>query len=362
MIRHVLFTVFLGIALLLSEQANASSVLLTDAQRARLAILVHTDSEAHAQFAPIRDAADDALRAHPDPIPLIQTEGKLAGDPVKTRTWESLNDDMPRLQSLAYAWAVTADQRYANKIRQFVVAWAVTNHSAGDPIDDTNLEPLIIAYDLIRQNLSTSDRDVIDRYLRGIAAAEIKTGIGPVHTNVNNWNSHRVKLVGLIAFTLEDRALIDQTVESYQRQIWENILPDGSSIDFHERDALHYHLYDIQPLLTLAIAARNNRYDFYDYRSPTGSSLSGAVAFLLQFANGSRIHIEFANSTVPFDRQRAANGEGEYKPHPWDPHGAPPILELAEQFDPSLLPLIKKLDRSNAQRFPSWQIVLNSVR
>ena len=327
-----------------------------------LAALVHDDPEANALFVPIRQAADDALLAQPDPIPVIQTEGKLAGDPVKTRTWQSLNGDMPKLQALACAWAVTADQRYANKIREFVTAWAVTNHSAGDPIDDTNLEPLIIACDLIRQNLPTSDRDLIDHYLRGVATTGINTHTGPPGTNINNWNSHRIKIIGLIAFTLQDRPLINQTIKSYHQQIQQNLLPDGSSVDFRDRDALHYHLYDLQPLLTLAIAARNNGYDFYSYRSPAGCSLSAAVAFLLPFAQGTRTHIEFANSTVLFDRQRAANGEGEYKAHPWDPHNAAPILELAQQFDPSLLPLIKKLDHSNAERFPTWQIVLNSVR
>jgi hypothetical protein len=157
--------------------------------------------------------------------------------------------------------------------------------------------------------------------------------------------------------------LIDQTIKMYEKQITQNILPDGSSIDFHERDALHYQLYDMQPLLTLAIAARNNKYDFYNYRSPTRSSLAGAVAFLLPFANGSQTHAEFVNSTVAFDRQRAAAGEGEYKAgRIWNPHAAQPVLELAEQFDPTLLPLIKKLAGSTAKRFPTWQIVLNSVR
>ncbi len=341
--------------------AHGASVLLTDAQRANLATLIQDDTEAATLFKPIQSDADKILSDRPNPIPLIQTEGRLAGDPVKMRTWQSL-DDMNKLRNLSYAWAVTGDARYENKIHQFLIAWAAANHSAGDPIDDTNLEPVIIAYDLTRQTFEPRQREMIDRYLRGIFDAEAKTGIGPAHTTVNNWNSHRVKLLGLIAFTLENRALIDLVTSAYQKQIRQNILPDGSSIDFHERDALHYHLYDIQPLLTLAIAARNNGYDFYNYRSPTGSSLPGAVAFLLSFANGSRTHLEFVNSTVPFDHQRAANGEGEYKSHLWNPHNAISILELAEQFDPSLLPLIGKLTGSTASRFPTWQTVLNSVR
>lgn len=64
--------------------------------------------------------------------------------------------------------------------------------------------------------------------------------------------------MGLIGFVLHDEPLIDRTVAAYKEQIDHNLLPDGSSYDFHERDALHYHIYDITPLLTLAIAARNS--------------------------------------------------------------------------------------------------------
>jgi alginate lyase len=345
----------------LAGAASGSSVSLTDAQCVKLVRLVRDDPEAAAQFAKVRQTADDALSAKPDPIPLIQTQGRLAGDPVKERTWKSLGD-MTKLECLGYAWAVTKNPVYADKIREYVLAWAGTNHSAGDPIDDTNLEGLLIGYDMARDSLSARDRNAVDLYLHGVAEAEIKTGQSDAHTNINNWNSHRLKIVGLIAFILHDRALIDHTVKAYQRQIQVNLLPDGSSIDFHERDALRYHAYDLTPLLTVAIAARNNGIDLYNYRAPSGSSLPAAVAFLIPFANGSQTHTEFVHSTVPLDRKRAENGQSEYKSGTiWDPRDALPTLDQAELFDSSILPLVIKLESSKVKRFPTWQIVLNAV-
>lgn len=353
---------FIAVVLASISAAFASSVSLTDSQRVKLATIVKNDPEAAARFAEIRDLADRALFSKPNPIALVQSEGKLAGDPVKVRTWKSLGD-MPRIQALAYAWAAGGDEKYGAKLREFVLAWTTVNHSAGDPIDDSNLEPLILACDLTRDRLPTADRDSIDQYLRGIAAAEIKTGQSPLHTSVNNWNSHRVKIVGLIAFTLCDKPLIDHTIGAYEKQIQQNLLPDGSSIDFRERDALHYHEYDIRPLLTLAIAARNNNLDFYNYRAAVGSSLAASVAFLVPYADGSLTHPEFVHSTVDFDRQRAAAGEKDYKAgRLWDPRNSLPSMELAEQFNPALLPVVKKLANSEANRFPTWEIVLNSVR
>jgi len=341
--------------------SGSPSVTLTDSQSRQLAALVHSDAQAAAQFAIIKQTADDALTAEPNPITLFQTEGKLASDPVKIRTWQSIAD-MGKLDALGYAYAVTNEPAYAGKIHEFVMAWARTHHSAGDPIDDTNLEGLLIGYDLARDTFPSADRNVADQYLRDFAQAEIKTGQGPAHTNINNWNSHRLKIVGMIAFVLHDRGLIDHTIQAYQKQIQNNLLPDGSSIDFHERDALRYHTYDLTPLLTLAIAARNNGIDLYDYRAPSGSSLPGGVAFLLPFANGSQLHQEFVHSTVDFDRQRAAAGQAEYKAGShWDPQNAIQALEKAEAFDRSLLPLLVRITQSSADRFPTWQTVLNQV-
>jgi hypothetical protein len=330
--------------------------------------IVHDDPQAASLYARLQQSADEALSARPDPVAVILTEGKLSSDPAKIRTWKSLGD-MPRLTALGYAYAVTAKPVYADKVRQFVLAWAAVNHSAGDPIDDTNYEPLLIAYDLTRHTFSPADRDTADNYLRGIAAAEIRTGNSPRHTSVNNWNSHRLKIVGLIAFLLHDPALIDQAVSGYKKQIGQNLLPDGTSIDFHERDAMHYQVYDLEPLLVLAIAARNNGIDLYDYQAPSGSSLPKSVAFVVPFAMGEKQHPEFVHSTVDFDRQRAAAGQAEYKAGTiWNPHAALLSMALGEAFDPSLRAVVLKLARPDSadkgaggDRYPVWQIVLNAA-
>ena len=84
---------------------------------------------------------------------------------------------------------------------------------------------------------------------------------------------------------------------------------------------------------------------------------------MVPFADGSQKHEEFVHSTVPFDRQRAAAGQAEYKAgRIWNPHEGLPTLERAELFDPSLLPLVIRLTDSKAARFPTWQTVLNAAR
>ncbi|HEY2588384.1 MAG TPA: alginate lyase family protein, partial [Tepidisphaeraceae bacterium] len=321
----------------------AGPVSLTEPQREKLAKLVAADPEAGKRFAEIRRTADASLTAEPNPIHFIRSEGKLKGDPEKIATGRSMAD-MNKLQALGFAYAVTRDARYADAARRFLVAWAGVNVSRGDPIDDTGLEPLIVCYDLVRATCTGSERNRIDGYLRQVADAEIMNFHPNWGTAKNNWNSHRIKIIGMVGFAIDDRRLIDHTVAAFKAQIDQNLEPDGSSLDFHERDALHYHCYDLEPLLTLAIVTKQAGVDLYSHHSPRGASLAKSVQFLVPYCDGSRTHAEFVHSKVAFDRKRAESGDARYKAGtPFDPKAGRGTLELAAYFDPSLNPLVIQL-------------------
>ena len=270
---------------------------------------------------------------------------------------------MRKLEALGYAYAVESDPKYAAKAREFVLAWAKQNHSLGDPIDDTNLEPLIWVYDLTRETFSPAERKTVDAYLQEVVTAELTTAKLKHNNGYNNWHSHRLKIVGLVALALHDKSLTDEVIALYKDQIDHNLERDGSSRDFHVRDALHYHIYDIAPLLTLAIAARGNGIDLYGYQSPKGATLSTAVDFLVPFATGTKTHAEFVNSKVSFDKKRADAGLKEYQSGSrFQPKSATTALSLAEFFDPKLLDVVQTLSGKKSQRYPTWQILLNEVK
>lgn len=315
--------------------------------------LVTKDAAAKAEFAYIKGQADLALGAAPNPIHTIRTEGKLAGDPDKVATQTSLRD-MRALSVLGYAFEITGDAKYADKARSFVLAWARVNQPTGDPIDETNLEPLIVAYDQTLESFSSSERRSVDAYLRRIIDAE--WGARQV---TSNWQSHRLKIVGLAAFVLKDDALIARAIEGFKKQIGANLNRDGSSYDFRERDALHYHVYDLEPLLTLAIAARNNGLELYDYTGKAGGSLRKSVNFLVPYCTGEKTHQEFVHSHVEFDRKRAANGEKGYQiGHLFRPAEGLRALSLASIFDDSIDPVANALATQVSDPLAEWTIVV----
>jgi len=179
----------------------------------------------------------------------------------------------------------------------------------------------------------------------------------------NNWNSHRLKVAGLIGFLLDDADLITYAVEGFKTQIESNLRPDGSSLDLHQRDALHYHCYDLEPLLLLAVAARQNGIDLYHYRSPNGASLAKSVEFLVPYCDGTRTHAEWVHTKVKFDRARADAGEKGFSPgSAFDPREGRRVLELASLFDAGYKRLVAQLYTKGAVEYPSWQAVLNEIR
>ncbi len=307
--------------------------------------------------------ADETLGEDPHPIDTIRTEGLLQGDPKKTATTLSLKD-MHKMYALALVYRVSKDKKYLDKLGQFLTAWAGTNHPKGDPIDDTNLDPVIEAYDMVKKDLDPEQDGKVREWLLATADTE-RTAVynRPARaTSWNNWHSHRLKIVGEIAYAIGDTALENYTIRALREQIGRNLNTDGSSSDFVSRDALHYHVYDLEPLLKLAIVLkRTTGVNYYTYESPAGTSIKKSVDWLLPYLNGEKTHAEFVNSTVDFDRKRAQNGEASYKAGTlFEPKNGIATLVLADYFDPHLLPLAIRLT-GKENLYPSWQAVVNEL-
>jgi hypothetical protein len=316
-------------------------------------------------YANFRQTADRSLTEEPHPIDTIRSEGLLEGNPKKTATRSALTD-MPKIYALALVYRVSGEAKYLEKVLAYLKAWATLNTPNGDPIDDTNLDNAIEAFDMVKESLSPADAGVITTWLKRTAEAEISSrhnrpGSG---TATNNWNSHRLKIIGEIAFTLRDTALQNYTISGLKRQVEINLNPDGSSKDFVSRDALHYQVYDLEPLLKLAIVLeRATGVNYYTWQSPSAASIQRSVDWLLPYLNGQKTHPEFVNSTVPFDQTRAKNNEAAYKSGTlFDPKNGITTLLLAARFDTAMLPLARHLMGSNeTDRYPAWQTVLNGL-
>lgn len=296
----------------------------------------------------------------PNPIEKIQMEGTLASDPRKIQTITSLKD-VEKIYVLSYAYHAGGDMKFLNKSEEFLLDWASTYLATGNSIDESHLGPLFEGYRWVKADLSRESAQKVDSWLYKIAIAEKNTRYMG-ERDVNNWNSHRINIIGQIGYLINDKKLIDYAIKNYKLQIYQNLNKDGSSYDFQTRDALHYHSYNIWPLLNFAKTAKINGYkeDLYTYESEGGSSLVKSVHFLYPYATGEKTHAEFVNSTVPWDvtsGSKKADGSAKI----WDPKTGLYIFELAYFFDESALPIVQKL-RNNYAEYPSFEIMVAAIQ
>jgi len=319
---------------------------LSEARRTRLVRLVASNEEVGVLFSELKQQADAALAAEPQPVTSLQSQVKPDSDSLSKPNLRSLQD-MRKLEALAYAYAVTANAAYSTKAKQFILGWATVYEPAGNPLDEAELEPLIVAYDLTRRQFSTDEQAVVERWLRNIVALEWRSRPNKAKATVTRWNGHRLKNIGLIGFLLSDAALIDEVVYQFKQYLRSSFYPDGSSVDLHQQGNRTDQYTILEPLLTLALVAQQNGINLYDYEAPNGASLSKAVDF-------SVVNSEVSGGRTALLLHGAAH-----------PQGARRVFELASGVDQTLMPWVHSLHRASGNRsrqYPSWRTVLNAIQ
>lgn len=357
------YIIFVFLHLSIASIATAQYIGLTSKEIPSIKKLIKKDSSVFNLYSSIKKVANAALKAGPNPIDTVVSEGHLSNDPKKVTTGKSLRD-IDKIYSLGIAYKIEQNNIYLKKLTEFLVAWATVNQPQGNPINDTKFEDLFFAYDMVKAEVSSLQRQSIDTWLAKIADEEIRTGKNKAKTtSFNNWNSHRLKTIGLIAYILDNAEYKKYIDEELPVQIEKNLLPDGSGFDFHERDALHYHVYTLEPLISLStVLKRATGKDYYHYVSASGASIKRSIEFLKPYVTGEKTHGEYVNSTVAFDKKRADNKEAGFEIGAnFKPLHAIPVMIEACYFEPGCMEIVRKFLNINSH-YPNWQSILNEVR
>ncbi|WP_438868442.1 alginate lyase family protein [Pseudomonas sp. L1(2025)] len=289
-------------------------------------------------------AAQRHLVDAPAPLPHVHTEGTLPNQGIREQSLVA-EKDWPLMRQAALAWRIGGDPGYLKQVDDYLAAWADVYQPDFNPIDETNLDMLITAYALTADHLRLETRAASRRLISNLGngyLAHIEQFHGQKKgTQTNNWQSHRVKLVTLAAAALNDQVMLEQAHQLFKQQVADNILPDGSVTDFQDRDALHYVVYDLEPLVQAALAARPYGGDWLNLKA-NGASLSAALDWLVPYATGQRSHQEFVHTHVQFDKDRAKVGEAGYS-GTWDANSSATLFWLAAQLDKRYLPVATQL-------------------
>jgi Alginate lyase len=367
--RTVLFLSLILGAILVPSEATAQDFALISMSAARSIQGKANTSAGQATLA----SANSLLSRSPDAITVLQIAGRLPHDPVYDKSVQAAAD-LAAMTDLALAYRLTGDRKYLYAATRFIKAWASTYQTALNPIDDQDFYYFFVANDLVNADLPSDVKALTKKFSQQFAQAYLneiekapppgspeadpnnpiyKGPNKPDPTRINNFQSHRLKLGVLAAFAAGDNELIKRGRAAYERQMAINIRPDGTVLDFQDRDALHYVVYDLEPLLLVALAAHAHGQDWFSYRSPSGSSLEAALDWLIPYAEGEKNHEEFVHSHVPFDQTRAKAGVKGFSGS-WDPKGAVTTYAYASILSPKYRQVLENVEAHTHARPPQF--------
>ena len=230
----------------------------------------------------------------------------------------------------------------ANK---YLMSWVHEYKPDFNPINETAFDQLFMTYIIIKPRISNKNRVIIENYLSSWGSGYVirikkaqKNGIW-----VNNWQSYRVKIVTYIAIATENSDLLKEAKRLFKEQVRNNINSDGVTLDYKERDAIHYVVADLFPLMQTANLAKNYyKEDWYSWSADNGASLKKAMLWLKPYITGDKKKNEFIKSKVAFDKERAIAGVKGFTGQ-FDPKVATSLIWLTTLVDPSYLNLAKIL-------------------
>ncbi len=343
--------VSMGLAALGAAQPARAAMNFCAAPALQTSERTNADPGVKALVAEVQSHVNDT----PHPLAKLHTEGTLPHEGIYDQSVEA-EKELDLMRNAALAWRATSDDRYLKLVDRFLFAWVTTYQPSFNPIDETRFEGLILAYDMTASALPVKTRNATMVFLNKFANGyiqQVDSQPRPLKgTFANNWQSHRVKLISMIAFTLDNRKMIATAQRLFIEHIGDNVAPDGSTLDFTERDALHYVTYDLQPLVTAALAARRHNRNWLPERAANGATLAGALDWLTPYATGEKTHEEFVHSSVPFDAKRREAGLPGYT-GAWDAKNAAELYHLAARLDGRYTPIALKL----APTPPAWLAV-----
>lgn len=287
-----------------------------------------------------------------EPLERIEMEGVLRTDIRYQRSSQAV-----QVFHAMIAWAFCARLEAANdaggKCKTALLegffgkdanhGWLGVYKPTGNPIDESNLLPLIQAIDIATPLLTKAQTEEAQLFLKTLISQNDRFFAAKKPTNtsrVNNHNTWCLTIRAAAAKVLKDDTILSETRNLFSQHINDNLIePSGwkpdpkcsnnasevryGGYDFRQRDAFHYHVYNLEAFIFTAtfipeMLGESER-----------KAIGNALDFLRPYFTGQKIHREFVCSSVKFDRERAEAGIEEYKTNPWKPERARKLLRNA---------------------------------
>jgi len=340
----------------LSVAQTTNAVILDTTEIQELRQLITTNETVRQQYDSVAQLAEQYLIDSPRPLKVLHYEGLLESNPDRINTRKSLAD-IDKIGTLIYASYGQPDIRYARKMKEFLTEWVSTYLPTGNTINENKFCPLFWGYYLFRDQFTVEEKQAVEQWMQRIAQMQIDRP----RTPNNNWQAKRMKIIGIVGCITQNQPMKDFALAGLKEYINTAYYADSTSRDLVQRDAMHYHISGLKPLLSafINLSKFDPAFNLFNYATPQGASVEKSVAYVLPYATGKKVRKEWINSQVKLDHQRAAAGLEEYQPgRLFDPAEAIPLLEWAGYYHPEWY--TAAIQSRKGTYDPGWVGILNS--
>ncbi|WP_299581724.1 DUF5018 domain-containing protein [uncultured Sunxiuqinia sp.] len=250
---------------------------------------------------------------------------------------------------------------YLQKATALIKAWASINEPTEHTPRESLITPLYEAYSVIRQHIGEQDRVAIDGWIRK-RADYYKQLSFTGNLLENNWNTIRINFLFYFSQILDDETLYNTSVDNLKSHIELNILENGVSHDFVNRDAFAYHSYNLLFYARILKAAgmykdKAAATALYQLQNKKGSSIESCVKFWEPYMMDTEnyVHLEFVNTEWAPDKDR-----NDYN-KPYNPMGTVYVLDELRYIDTKCAEYVLKITSMNkyGRTFNYW---MNSLQ
>ena len=318
---------------------------MNDAPRLNWALLTaydpHRAAKAPSDLARMWQLATESLGLVVRPIEKFELAGTLNNHPGHVRSDEA-KKHFPEVFALAVS-AMTAKEPLRTPSRVTAVSallsWARVYRPSGNPVDEWFFVPLLQSIDLLAGSLTPQEESILLPWAREFATSGDRLYAARPQkssSRINNWMSRRLLIRSVATTVAGDRTGRAEMPELLREFVDRNYVTapdgrrDGRTFDFLQRDALHYHVAVVHPLVEMSLCTP----DLID--PPTRAAIGSGLEFLRPYFLGHKQHAEFARTTISFDRERRDAGNPAFRDAPWDPDHGRVLLRVARATFPEV--------------------------
>lgn len=243
--------------------------------------------------------------------------------PITALTGGLTSKEPGYIYALSVQWAVNRENRtvaakYQEKAVSILKYWVQTNKPTDHTPNETAILPLLEGYSIIRNTIGNADRISIDNWLK--TRAIYYKSLTANANRKNNWETIRINYLYDISLLLGDDVLYNDANTLHSSHINFNLLANGLTSDYIERDAFAYHAYNLSFLgrICKAVSLYKGQTvgsSFFNTVSTKGGSIPKSISFWTPYMlNPADFpHIEFTNTVYKPDLLRV-DANKQYNP------------------------------------------------